>query len=401
MIRNHSHYSLLFATSKPEEIVKKAKSFEKGYVGLTDYCTVAGTVDFIKACKKEKMKPIIGAEIQLKKGTITLVCRNIKGWKELLKVISASNSKENYNDGPQIKFDDLVSLIDTDNFVCIDGYIGSQLFYEIHTDTDCLVLDGDLLVKEIDLTEYNKKMSVFKYYFVEDGIECESYPILNLITKGNIPFNTSYYIDREDAVDHRVLICSRLKCTVSSLPNVAMSSNPEIMPYINSTVFHMRDVDCSNVSDLCENFNILSNPRLPHFDCPNNISEMEYLRQLCREGWKKKLSAKGKVSTPLSMEKYRARVVKELEIAEMANLAGYFLIVQDYVNKAKNEGKLVGVGRGSAGGCLMSYLLDITDVDPLEYGLLMERFYNPSRSYPDHVSFDEHSYIDYICEKLS
>lgn len=408
MIRNHSHYSLLMATSKPDEIVKKAKELGSTYVGLTDYVGVAGVVDFVKSCRSEDLKPIIGCEIQLEKGTIVLLCRNKKGWDQLVQVISKSNSKENYVDGPQISFDQLISIITPDNFVCIDGYLGSQLYYQVYTDTDFLVLDKDLLQRETDISPYLERMSVFTHYFLETFSEdCESYPLLCSLSNklqsfpNTIPFSGTNYIEKEDSIDHRILLCSKLKTTMRNLERQASTDAPSLVRFLHSSCFYMKTSDCSRVADLCETFNILSKPRLPHFECPNGQSEIEYLKELCRQGWKQKLIPAGKVDTKEKSDLYRDRVLRELEIAEMASLAGYFLIVQDYVNKVKKDGKLVGCGRGSAGGSLVSYLLNITEVDPIEYDLLFDRFYNASRSYPDHISFAEKPYVDFVCEKLS
>ena len=137
------------------------------------------------------------------------------------------------------------------------------------------------------------------------------------------------------------------------------------------------------VSERCEDYNILGPPQLPKFKWTEGKSEEEYLIQLCREGWKK--FAKPNWDKQI----YGDRVKHELSVINESGLAGYFLIVQDYVNWTKNQGVLVGVSRGSAGGSLVSYLLGITGIDPIKYGLIFERFYNKGRNTKDRVSLPD------------
>ena len=140
------------------------------------------------------------------------------------------------------------------------------------------------------------------------------------------------------------------------------------------------------IPELVDNINILSKPKLPAFTTPDNSSEDEYLKQLCRNGWKKLIANKIDAS---KHDTYKDRVLKELEVIKKANLAGYFLIVQDYVNHFRNLGCLVGPARGSGGGSLVCYLTGITLIDPIQYSLLFERFYNEGRNTEDHVSLPD------------
>ena len=147
----------------------------------------------------------------------------------------------------------------------------------------------------------------------------------------------------------------------------------------------------AKIDSMCEAYSIMQDPKLPHFACPNGMSEIDYLTELCRDGWKQFI--KSKVPNKQHQE-YADRVKLELKVVGLAHLSGYFLIVWDFIKYARDKGILVGPGRGSAGGCLVSYLLRITLIDPIPYGLLFSRFYNASRSYPKHVSFGEHKFVD-------
>ena len=140
----------------------------------------------------------------------------------------------------------------------------------------------------------------------------------------------------------------------------------------------------------CEDYDILSPPMLPKFDCPNGLSEEDYLKVLAREGWKRHLIDAGKVKKPEDKQKYLDRFNSELQVIKDANLFGYFLIVQDIIRHVEHDmGCLAGPGRGSAAGCLISYLIGITKIDPVEYDLLFERFYNAGRNTDGNVSLPD------------
>jgi DNA polymerase-3 subunit alpha len=138
------------------------------------------------------------------------------------------------------------------------------------------------------------------------------------------------------------------------------------------------------INEKCSSYTILASPRLPQVETEND-SQIEELKQLCRVGWKNILMPTGKVKDPKNIEIYKDRIVQELDVIEDADLSGYFLIVADYVNEFRRRGVLVGPGRGSAAGCLISYLMGITLIDPIQYGLIFSRFFNSARkgSLPD------------------
>ena len=148
---------------------------------------------------------------------------------------------------------------------------------------------------------------------------------------------------------------------------------------------------------------------LPKFSCPQDKSEEEHLLQLCRDGWLSRLAPTGKVSNQQAKDIYTERIKAELDVISDANLAGYFLIVRDIVNSVHEKNHIPGPGRGSAAGCLVSYLVGIPQVDPIEYGLIFERFYNAGRNTDNHISLPdidvdvpaEHrdEVIDYIKQK--
>ena len=216
----------------------------------------------------------------------------------------------------------------------------------------------------------------------------------------------AHYAKKEDAVDQRILLCNNLKTT---LPDISrklsnnedvpmgcffMSDNYHIPSYAEMISVHTKEeLDNTNlVADMVEEFDILSKPRLPPFQCPDGYNPDTYLRQLCREGWKTKIA---KIIPEKDQKIYVDRIKYELEVLQGAGLSSYFLIVQDVVNYVAKQNWLPGPGRGSAAGCLVSYLIGITRIDPIKYNLVFERFYSDGRNVPEHISFPEFSLKDF------
>ena len=215
-----------------------------------------------------------------------------------------------------------------------------------------------------------------------------------------IPDTSSYYPEKKDAVDHMVLICTKLKTTMKKLDQkISEKKDLDSLRFIRSSNYYIKSSDLlvkeydnnlyynlTQIAALIDDIDILSKPKLPAFETPNGSSEDEYLKQLCRDGWRKII--KDRIPKE-NQDIYKDRVLKELEVINNANLSGYFLIVQDYVNHFRNMGCLVGPARGSGGGSLVCYLTGITLIDPIEYGLLFERFYNEGRNTEDHISLPD------------
>jgi DNA polymerase-3 subunit alpha len=271
--------------------------------------------------------------------------------------------------------------------------------------TNCLVENHLQIAKD----HVEQMRNIFESYFLEiNNIDHESYPVTKVMssivksldTDITIPDTSSFYPERKDAVDHRVLICTKLKTTMKKLDQkIAEKKDLESLKFIRSSNHYIKSFDflqdnydnisvenISNIPNLIDKIDILSKPKLPAFKTPDATSEDEYLKQLCRNGWRKLIMDR---VDPSKFDAYKDRVLKELEVIKKANLAGYFLIVQDYVNHFRDLGCLVGPARGSGGGSLVCYLTGITLIDPIEYGLLFERFYNEGRNTEDHVSLPD------------
>lgn len=409
MIRNHSHYSLLISTSRSSQIVESCKNFGYSHAGITDIMSVSGCVNFIQQCKKQNISPIIGCDIVLTQGDrITLICKNKSAWYDLLKIVSKANDESS----PSISLQYIIEEINCENFIVIDGYLNSRLFYTIFSDTDCILnnIDQDSLLECLsksyisDCKQHIEEMQhIFgtDYYIEMPQDLSSSFPVykimsmvldeLNISQSILIPNTSSYYPEQDDRFDHRILLCSKLKTTLKRLEEkIKQTKNIELLSFIYSSNHHIKSIEVNDalqrLLNSIENFEILSKPKLPKFETPDNISEIEYLKELCRQGWREKLSP---IIDEINVDEYKERALEEFATIEKANLSGYFLIVQDYVNHFRKQGCLIGPGRGSGGGSLLCYLLGITLIDPIKYGLLFSRFYNEGRNTKDHISLPD------------
>ena len=339
-LKNFTHYSLLKGYSKPDELALKCKQNEYTACGICDYKTISGAVAFYQACKKLNIKPIIGCSFD----NCQLFAKNKNGWNDLIELVS-----------------------------CIDesGNIQNTVLDDILSRNNLIKLSNN----------YDKNMPI------------------------------SYYTNQQDAKLHRILLCSDMKTTLPKVNkwirpdkngNISISSDMnnymDKLEYFMSDRFYVlnkdesKNLDASKLEEIynqCEDYNILNQPMLPKFDCPDNLSEEEYLKVLARKGWRELLINTDKVKDENNKKIYLDRFNNELQVIKDANLFGYFLIVQDIIRYVRDSGWLSGPGRGSAAGCLISYLIGITQIDPVEYDLLFERFYNAGRNAKDHISLPD------------
>lgn len=413
-LRNKSFYSLLLSIQSPEDIVKTCEKYNYKACGITDINSVSGCVKFFKACKN--IKPILGAEISIQEGgTYTLLCKNKQGWQDLLEIISVSNLQENLKETPTIKEEEIFPYIQKGNLLIIDGYNGSRLHKLIIESDKAYELEYDNIAEDyLDKNWFeiicNHVMRFNDDYYLQifpnDGIDLSrllSSLILEVDEKtGNqlqiICGNDTFYSERKDSLDQKIVLASKLKTTFNNLPSqikkhkeldrFLYSSSYYILPPAKSTELQLESITYDEIYNKIEKFDILSSPQIPDFQCPNNISSDEYLTELCRKGWKEILIPQGKVNTPEKQNEYKDRIVEELEVIKNAALSGYFLIVQDFINHFRNKGYVIDI-RGSAGGCLVSYLIGISGVDPIEYGLYFSRFYDSSRNSPGNISLPD------------
>lgn len=402
----HSHYSLLLGLSKPEHIARRCIEIGAKSCAITDLGSISGAISFLKKMKEHSIKPLIGCKFIIKDindTNITLIAKNMDGWKSLVKLVSISNSKDRFEQKPKVIIDDF-KKINCDNLICITGYYGSSLWDMCSSDNEPKHNYLDLAKIHID----NLK-NIFNHLFIEIALFDNTYKnIANAMREiakiNNIPKLAgieSYYANIDDCADQRLLLCSNLKTTLpEATKKILANMDTGFNRFFTSDNHYILDNETINtlytedeinntkvIADLCEEYSPLSKPALPNFSTPKEFdSDAEYLRHLCRLGWKNKIAN----IIPKDMHHiYADRIKKELEILQGAHLSSYFLIVSDILNYIKEKGWIPGPGRGSAAGCLVSYLIGITSIDPIKYNLLFERFYNAGRNTKDRISMPD------------
>lgn len=417
----HSMFSLLDGLSKPSQISERCQEIGATACALTDHGNIAGAVKFYSEMKSKGIKPILGCEIYLcdkdpviqdktnKDLTHFLVlAKNLTGWNKLIQLVSESNRPDFYYHKPRLDLKSLSKFCDG-NIIGICGHLGSLL-------ADKLIQNNAIIKdwQKVGLKEIGSLKDIFgkdNFFLEAQLMDMNNTPIQKDLTDiirelGKLS-NTkvvctpdAHYCRKEDANDQRILLCNNLKTT---FPEISRKiSHDEEVPlscFFTSDNFHLlsqeemnslhteAEIENTNlVADLCEEYNVLSKPRLPPFTCPTGYNPDEYLRQLCREGWRDKIA--NSINKD-DQQQYVNRIKYELEVLQGAGLSSYFLIVQDIVNYVRQNSWLPGPGRGSAAGCLVSYLIGITSIDPMKYNLMFDRFYNAGRNSKDHISMPD------------
>lgn len=381
-LHNHTEYSLLDGASRIKDLVSKAKSFDMPAVSITDHGNLYGAIDFYKACKKAGINPIIGCETYYgpdrfsKDRTnyhLVLLCKNKTGYQNLIQLVSRAYS-EGFYYKPRIDWELLTQH--HEGLIALSGCIGGEI--------PRLIQAG----KEVDarLIEFKELFGDdFYLELMDHGLPEEKIvnpELIKLAKAHNIQLvatNDTHYINQEDAHIQDILLCIGTKDVLS---NPTRFKFPNDQFYFKSpkemkSLFKDTPEAISNtavIADKCNlelEFGKILLPKFPVKDAVKTLREKAFL------GLPKRIPA---VPTPQVI----SRLNYELEVISNMGFADYFLIVQDIVSWAKSQNIPVGPGRGSAAGSLVSYLLGITELNPLDWGLIFERFLNPSRvSMPD------------------
>ena len=391
----HSHYSLLDGLAKIDDLIARAKELGMTSLALTDHGVMYGSVEFFIKAKEAGIKPIIGCEMYLTAGSrhsknntqedktryhLTLLVRNEKGYKNLMKLVSIAHL-EGFYYKPRI--DKKVLEKYSEGLIgmsgCIQGEV-PQTFLNKGIDDASKVArwyenifgKGNFYMELQHHPKYEKQQTVNKG--LRKVSEKTGIPV---VATGDI-----HYARPEDAETQDILLCIQMNKKVQdtnrmNLMNfdLSMKSQEEMV-----NAFKETPEAISNTQEIVSKCNYeikLGETQLPFFEVPKGFNDKSYLKHLTEKGLKEKLG--DKITT-----EYRERLDYELSIIDKMGYPSYFLIVQDFVNWARKAGVVVGPGRGSAAGSLVSYLIGITNLDPIKYDLLFERFLNPERiSMPD------------------
>lgn len=349
ILKSLTHGSHLLSQTRPMELIEFAKLKGLRAIGLTDKNNLHQCVPYYEGCKKEGLKPLIGMDIEELK--ITIYPRNLQGWRQLLSVHWKINTKTPIFDIEEDLDYNMVVIISKDSTIDLEKIekLGAHIFFGINP----------LQSSSIEDTPQN-------------------FPI--------VPVTPNHFLPSEDrSVNqniNKLLLCKLLKIKLDD-------ADIKKYPAFDSEKFEVKTEEdleglvlpewsenTYKLLDLIEDFSILAKPELPHFECPDGMTEVEYLSKICMDSLKQKGLDSDKT--------YIDRIERELSVIGRAGMSGYFLIMGDIVRWARSKNIRVGCARGSAAGCLISYLTQITSVDPIQYGLIFERFYSADRGeYPD------------------
>lgn len=374
------------------------------------------------------IKPILGSEVKLVSSSgnisgLTVLAKTLQGWKRLISLTSEANREENIIKGtPTLTLDKLSKYCDG-NLIGISGSVGSEISNALFDSPSSLYFaqdysSGRSLSSKDNFKRATESAGEYQGVFGKDnfflstelmnqdgfaGTTVVAAAIRKISQNTGIPCVAtadSFYAYPNDFDDQRLLVCSDLGATYDSVDGKFLQpENAWLRTFFQSNKYYVaapqeiqllhtkEEVRTSlDIAEMCESYNILSKPILPHFECPDGKSPDQYLKELCAVGWKQKITP---YISPADLGKYKKQIREELSVIQGAGLSSYFLIVADYCRAATEMGQLLGNGRGSAAGSLIAFLTHITKVDPVLYGLMFERFYNEGRNTADRVSLPD------------
>ena len=418
-LHTHSHYSLLDGLSRIDDLVSRARESEANAIALTDHGAMYGAIEFYKKAKKAGVNPIIGCEIYIsengmlekrtgiddKRYHLVLLAENNQGYKNLVKIVSAAHLDGFYYK-PRVDKDFLRKY--SGGLIALSACLAGELSRAVGN-------NHYEKAKKIAL-EYQDIFGKENYF-----IELQEHPniqdqnrvtplLIKLARELNIPMvatQDSHYAHTEDAHAHDILLAVQTGNKLDDKDRLSLKDDnfsllsPDEMyakfSKYGEDVAQEAFENTSKIADRCKVEIELGKTLLPHFPLPDGYDTADkYLTKLAEDGLLKRYSE----ITP----EIKERLEYELRTIEQTGFGSYFLIVHDFVNWAKNRGIIVGPGRGSAAGSLVAYLLSITNIDPIKYDLLFERFLNPERvSMPD-IDLDfadtrRDEVLQYVAEK--
>ena len=396
----HSHYSLLDGLAQLDGLVGKAAADGMPALALTDHGTMYGVIEFYQKCKKAGIKPIVGVEAYIaskghlnkdhateKRWHVILLAKNEVGYRNLIKLTTIAHLQGFYYK-PRIDW----ALLEEhhEGLICLSACQAGEL-------ADMILLGHPEEAEKI-AQKYLNLFGAGNYF-----LEVQHHPnlpkqkivneqVFEIGKKLKIPVvatNDVHYLNTEDADAHDILICLQTKKKITDANRMSylgedfsmfktaqmldrFRANPEVIENTNQVV------------EACNLEIQLGQIQLPKFDVPEGQTPFGFLTQLCHQGITERYNFDAAKPQSAEEQKIIERLNYEMAVIEKTGYASYFLIVQDFIIWAKNNGVVVGPGRGSAAGSLVAYLTKITNIDPLRYDLLFERFLNPDRiSMPD------------------
>jgi len=409
----HTQYSLLDGANLIKDLVESARRMKMPAIAITDHGNMFGAIEFYQACMQSGVKPIIGSEVYIAPHSrldktihrggetsnhLILLARDETGYGNLIKLVSIGYL-EGFYYKPRIDKEVLAKY--SEGLIALSSCLKGEI-------ARLAMENNEQKIKEL-ARQYQDIMGKENFYFeLQDTLIPEQKKVNRVLVKlgreldiGVVATNDVHYLTRERARSHEALLCIQTQTTLDDPNRMKLQTDQFYLKSAEEMKELFKDVPeaISNTIKITERCNLeldFSKTFLPHYPPPKGLTRSGYLRKLCEEGIKKRYAD----VTPEKKE----RLEYELGVINKAGYTSYFLIAWDFVSYAREQGIVVGPGRGSAAGSIVSYCLGITDIDPLKYNLLFERFLNQERvSMPD-IDIDfcyerRGEVIDYVIKK--
>ncbi|MDA7864032.1 MAG: DNA polymerase III subunit alpha [Akkermansiaceae bacterium] len=400
----HTGYSTLDGACRTKDVAKRAKDLGMPAVAMTDHGNLYGTIEFYKACTAAGVKPILGCEIYLAPEAmtdmkeipgrpssthLTLLAENNEGWVNLQKLVSVGHLEGSYGGIPRV--DREILKKHSKGIICLSGCISGPINEWILKDQDDIAYETAEELCGI----YGKENFYLEVH--NHGLEPQEkarevlYQFAERLGVKTVAANDVHFLNKEDYEAHDVLICIGIGRLI--IDENRKRYSPEVYfktPEEMRALFADHPESCDATLEIAERCNVdfvldpTSSAKYPEFPTPDGSPREEYFRKVCYEGLAKRYGQE-KADTD---QELRDRLDYEIKTIADLKFASYFLITADFINWAKEQNIPVGPGRGSAAGSLVSYTMGITDICPMRFGLLFERFLNPERVSPPDVDID-------------
>jgi len=411
----HSQYSLLDAVCPIEGLAEKAKALGMKALAVTDNGNMFGVIEFYSACQKAGVKPIIGAEVyvapqsRFERSThglqgasypLVLLCQDDVGYRNLIQLVSVGYL-EGFYYRPRVDKEVLRQY--SKGLIALSGGLRAEVPHLFNINQAEKARQAALEYQEIFGQDNFYLEIIHSGIREQERVNPDIIKLSGELKIGLVAANDVHYLEKNFAKPHEILTCIQTQTTLEDGRRARFQTDEFYFKTADEMKTSFKDTPeaVSNTVKIAERCNLtldFTKTHVPQFVPPKGKTQEQYLRELAEEGLKKRY--------PVLNESIRARAEHELEVIRKSGYTSYFLIVWDFVHFAKERGIPVGPGRGSAAGSVVSYALGITDIDPLPYDLLFERFLNPERvSMPD-IDIDfcyerRDEVIQYVTEKYS
>ena len=409
----HTEYSLLDGASKIPELIHQAKELGMDSIAITDHGVMYGVIDFYRAAKKEGIKPIIGCEVYVAPGSrfdkeagknenryyhLVLLAENDTGYHNLMKIVSRGFT-EGYYYKPRVdrevlqEFHEGIIALSA----CLAGEVATYLRQGFYEEAKKAALE------HVEIFGGNNYFLELQDHGIDDQ-QTVNQGLLRMSQETGIPLvatNDIHYVKKEDAEAHDILLCIQTGKKVADEDRMRYEGGQYYLksPEEMEALFPYAKQALENTGKIAERCNVeivFGEQKVPKYEVPEGFTSYSYLKALCQEGLERRYDP----VTPQLQE----RLDYELSTIETMGYVDYFLIVWDFIKYAKDHGIAVGPGRGSAAGSIVSYCLEITNIDPIRFNLLFERFLNPERVTMPDIDVDfcyerRQEVIDYVVRK--